>query len=506
MKRLFYILLLLAFITGCKSQGSNKDLTSSPGYPAMHLSSAAKWMREPVSFVYQNGSYHLFYLTSDTAYGNTKLRQADSKDMVNWSEGKNAFSLKMSSEISYGVFVSDTGNTTGYKNASKEMLVAMLLVKSGNAGQSDSAHFEMGISSDSGNSWELVKDKISFPGKLDVNRKPSVVWDVNAGKWIMTITEFNDLYFYSSPDLKNWTAESTFSIPEELGAGAVDKATLLQIAGSEKHILLVDNGQGGINGGSWVQYFVGTFDGHNFVNQSKKIHVFDYGKDNYSNVVCSGLPQTERRTLLTGWMSNQEYSWKSDKLPWCGMMTITRELGLEFTMGEWLLTNKPVTEIQKNSVQKINSKNQVITGVFSLTDQNLFDKSPVEISLTFRTDAMTRMTFPARFGLRLENKKGESLTLGYDASKWCYFIDRSNLTFAKSNLSFGGMQLMPCYHTDSTLVMNMIIDNSSIELFTEGGKLVMTENFLTEAKFDKVLLFTDNGNIELIKGSITRLK
>jgi fructan beta-fructosidase len=503
MKRLFYFVVLLVVIYGCNSR-SYKNPHSSPGFPAVHFTSSAKWLGEPVSLVFQKGIYHLFYKTSDTAYGTAEIRQATSDDLIHWKENKEAVSAGKTINILYGSFVNDIRDSTK-ENPGKNPLKALLLVKSSD-GKKDSVQFILVTSKDSGNHWEIIKEKIEFPGKIEKSSKTTIIWDNHSGKCIMTWTKFNDIDFFSSTDLITWKAESTFSIPELLGSTAGERATLCPTADSDKYILLVEQAQGGPNGGSGTQYFIGGFDGQKFTNQSKKIHKLDYGRDNYYNVACSGLSQTDKRNILIGWMNNLEYSYKEENYPWCGSMTFPREIKPELTYGEWLIKSSPVNEIQKISKQTDTVKNRTISGEVNLNDHIALGESPIVLSLNFSTDEMTRMTFPARFGIRLENKKGESLILGYDVMSWWYFIDRSGLAFSKSNPRFGGIQMMPCYHSNTILSMNMIIDNSSIELFTEGGKLVMTENYLPEAKFSKIILFTDNGNIHLIDGKITRLE
>ena len=118
---------------------------------------------------------------------------------------------------------------------------------------------------------------------------------------------------------------------------------------------------------------------------------------------------------------------------------------------------------------------------------------------------MTRLSFPAKFGIRLGNEKGEKLEVGFDRFREWYYIDRSCFANVKQSYQFGGTQVMQCWHTDSTMVMKMIVDDSSIELFTEDGKLVMTQNYSTQNKLNKLSLFAENGVIKVSALEIKRL-
>ena len=56
------------------------------------------------------------------------------------------------------------------------------------------------------------------------------------------------------------------------------------------------------------------------------------------------------------------------------------------------------------------------------------------------------------------------------------------------------------------MVIKMIIDDSSVELFAENGRQVMTENFLVQSKFNKISLFAENGIITVKEFQIMKLK
>jgi len=65
---------------------------------------------------------------------------------------------------------------------------------------------------------------------------------------------------------------------------------------------------------------------------------------------------------------------------------------------------------------------------------------------------------------------------------------------------------MPSYNSDSVMTIKMIVDDSSIELYTTNGKQVMTENFTTGFKFNKISLFAENGIIKVNELTIQSLK
>ena len=65
---------------------------------------------------------------------------------------------------------------------------------------------------------------------------------------------------------------------------------------------------------------------------------------------------------------------------------------------------------------------------------------------------------------------------------------------------------MPCNHTDSIMSIRFIIDISTLECFAEDGKLAMTCSYPSHDRFNRITLFAEKGNIDLLEGKIIRLK
>ena len=177
-----------------------------------------------------------------------------------------------------------------------------------------------------------------------------------------------------------------------------------------------------ITGGSGTQYFVGDFDGKRFAPRysTEDARWLDYGPDNYAAITYNNEPNGKR--ILIGWMSN----WKKDQVrpatSWTGAMTIPRELGLLKVDNEIVLTQKPIC-------------------------------SPThEIKMAAPTSG--------RVGL-----KGFA-EVGYDADKKVIFVNGYEAPFEIQ---------------DGQLHLLLIIDRSSIELFTGDFSRVITLALFPEA-------------------------
>ncbi|MFW6101806.1 MAG: glycoside hydrolase family 32 protein, partial [Bacteroidota bacterium] len=203
-------------------------------------------------------------------------------------------------------------------------------------------------STNGGDTWTKYEDNpvIKNPGIKDF-RDPKVFWHEKTSRWIMVLAAGDHVRFYSSPDLKEWRLESKFG--EGVGAhgGVWECPDLFTLAldgdeQNEKSVLLVSINPGAPNGGSGTQYFVGDFDGHRFVNESKGHQWIDYGTDNYAGVTWSNVPERE---IFIGWMNNWTYADTIPTSTWRGSMTLPRKLTLSTVGGNPRLVSQPMKEI-----------------------------------------------------------------------------------------------------------------------------------------------------------------
>ncbi len=164
--------------------------------------------------------------------------------------------------------------------------------------------------------------------------------------WIMCAAQPFDkqISFYKSFDLVNWQHLSNFG-----PAGAVDgiwecpDLFPLELAGNKVWVLLVSLNPGGLYG-SGTQYFVGDFDGQIFIPRysTNEPRWLDFGKDNYAGVTFNNEPNGER--IIIGWMANWLDVKDHPETSWTTQMTVPRVLGLTNYQDEIVLTQKPVSE------------------------------------------------------------------------------------------------------------------------------------------------------------------
>jgi len=502
MKQSICILFLAIFFISCKKSGNETVSESSQSYPKIHFSSTNHNVGEPVSLIFRNGIYSLFYKEfklDKKAICPTYL--TTSNDLIHWQPSeKIAFSKKDLNILNRTIIpepqISDN----------QTILKTLLVIDSHKNEENSNCYLKLSFSSNNGKTWTESEDKIVFPIKIKKEFNPSIIWDKIHSKWIMSVVDNQVVKIFSSLDLKEWKFESSINKEIQYTANIWLKASLFPINKGHDWVMLVDQEFVNPRDGSSIQYFIGAFDGKNFTSPvSTNSHWLDYGKDNIYNVVCTGLPENSN-PIVIGLKNNIDYALIGSMKPFRGSFIIPRTLSLDQYSGENILSSQPIQSIKSLEDGSITLKDLDVTENLDITNKINIPLTPSIVTLKFQTAEKTRLTFPSRYGIQLENNKAEKLIIGYDTFKQWYFIDRTNFLVVNENSQFKGMGVMPSYSPDSTMVIKMIIDDSSIELFTSNGKQVMTENFSTDSKFNKITLFAENGIIKVEKLQIMKLK
>jgi fructan beta-fructosidase len=490
-------------LTSCKLAGKDTYFLTTESTPKVHYSSIDHNEGAPSSFVFQNGIYSVFY--QDFSLDKNKknsIYRTTSTDLIYWEKSDKVSFSDKDLAVLYANVLIDTNKTTGLGTKVASPLVALILTEQ----QKKIKGFLLCYSVNHGKTWELSNSKIEFPGELMPDSKPAIIWNSLSLKWIMTLVENQSIKIYSSLDLKKWQFESTFEKDPQYRDNIWLKATLFPINKGANWVLLIDQEFPNPRDGSSIQYFIGSFDDKSFKTKiTAKSQWLDYGKDNIYNVVCIGLPENAQPTVI-GLKNNIDYALIGSMKPYWGSFTFPRTLHTDKYSGEGILASEPIQGIEKVKTKNQTWSNLNINETVDISNGITIPLTPSVIVLKFDTKQMTRMTFPSRFGIQFETDKAEKLVIGYDAFKGAYFVDRNNFSILKENSQFKGIDIISSFHSDSEMVLKMILDDSSVELFVENGKQALTENYFAEHKLTKVKLFAENGIIIMKELIITNLK
>jgi fructan beta-fructosidase len=446
--------------------------------PQFHFSPPANWMNDPNGMVYWDGEYHLFYqyYPDSTVWGPMHWGHAVSKDLVHWENLPVALAPDSLGYIFSGSAVMDLENTSGLGSKENPAMIALYTYHDPIGEKNGTIDFQtqgLAYSLDRGRTWTKYAGNpvLKNPGIRDF-RDPKVTWyqpGSGPGKWIMALAAQDRIQFYSSPNLLDWSLESEFNPPWAAYGGVWECPDLFPIrsdAGQDKWVLLVSINPGGPQGGSATQYFVGDFDGKNFNPNTDKTLWLDHGADNYAGVTWSNIPESDGRRLFIGWMSNWQYAQIVPTHPWRSAMTLPRSLVLAEKEGNFQLHSQPAQELES-----LRTKTTKISG-----PQITFEEPLVELELIPEAGDFT-VTF--------SNQAGESVKLGKSGDN--FFFDRSASGKTDFHAEFGKVHHLPLEGIQIQS-LRVFIDQSSIEVFINGGERVMTELVFPKEPYTQLAL------------------
>lgn len=510
--RLVTIVFLVLTSSLSAQNPSISDQAGKEAYrPRFHFTPLTGWMNDPNGMVYYDGEYHLFYqfYPDSTVWGPMHWGHAVSKDLVHWERLPVALYPDSLGYIFSGSAVMDLNNTSGLGTKEEPAMVAVYTyhnLKLERMGKDDYQYQAIAYSLDKGRTWTKYANNpvVKNPGMRDF-RDPKVSWNAAAGKWIMVLAAGDKVMFYSSPDLLNWTFESDFGKDAGAHGGVWECPDLfpMQVGNETKWILIVNINPGGPNGGSAAQYFAGDFDGHRFIPSHKETKWIDYGKDNYAGVTWSNIP--DDRTLFIGWMSNWQYGEKVPTRLWRSANTFPRELKLIREGREYTLVSRPVKELQLLKIDSVKVTNVTVEKLKDLSEKIKGKISASEISVTFQLPSDTSL-YPKDFGLILRNSLKEEVKVGYDFRKGRIYFDRSNSGKTDFSKDFPVSITAPCSLLGQEFTMNLLVDEASMELFAQEGRIVMTNIFFPGKEYDKLLIFTNGRSVKIKELKFTGLK
>jgi fructan beta-fructosidase len=475
----------------------------------------AGWMNGPAELIHTGERYHLFYPCNPTESTRvtTHLGHAVSTDMLHWEELPPALGPDSLGAIASGCVVLDEENSSGFGTTDNPPLIAIYTYhnyETEAAGGEEIESQGLAFSLDGGDTWTKYDGNPVIPGARHF-RDPKVSRDDETGEWRMTVAQNGRVSFYRSSDLRQWRPTGSFGtqIGSEYDVWESPDLMKMRVAGTDDERWVLTTGIGMGETGEWgTGYFTGTLEDDNFTPDQTDPLWIDYGFDNYAGTT-SALP--DGRTVYIGCMNNWEYAAEVPTEGWKGSLTLPRELTLESLRGEYVLSQRPVGEI--GMLQGRRTELSDITVVQDIEREGLHRVktkvavTPSEITVKFRTDELGTIGFAERFGIRIGNESGESVTIGYDSFNRLLYVDRGASSTVKFSDSFKHTHLFPCdIEGSEALELHLVLDRGSLELFTVDGKIAMTDTFYPTGRFDLLDIFAENGRVTAESVSVTGLK
>ena len=451
--------------------------------PVYHFTPSYGWMNDPNGMVYKDGIYHLFYQYNPygSMWGNMHWGHATSQDLTSWQHQPVAIAPDALGAIFSGSCVVDKDNTAGF---GKDAIIALYTSAADRQTQS------LAYSLDNGASFVKYEGNPILTSPKPDFRDPKVIWYEPTKQWIMILAVGQEMQFFSSANLKEWTYESSFGEGQGAHGGVWECPDLIELPIEEtdqkKWVLLCNLNPGGPFGGSATQYFVGTFDGKEFINQSPTLTKWmDWGKDHYATVTWSNAP--DNRHIAIAWMSNWQYANDVPTKQFRSANSVPRDLSLYMQNGEYYITNEPSPELKSLRTQSSKKQSFKVNKDYNIDKILGSDTGTYEIEMTINNK-------DAEFiGFKLFNTLGEEVDIYYNLIEKNLSMNRTKSGEVSFSKEFPAITSAPI-QSSKEMKLRIFVDKSSIEIFGDDGRYVMTNLVFPNEPYNRMSFYAKGGS------------
>lgn len=469
--------------------------------PLYHHTPAYGWMNDPNGMFYLDGTWHLFFQHNPygSTWGNMTWGHSTSRDLIHWQYEGTPIRPDAYGTIFSGSCVVDEENTAGFGHGA----VIAFYTSAKATPWGDSQSQSMAYSTDGGRTFTKYAANPVVTSDQPDFRDPKVFWYAPGKHWVMILAAGQKMEIYSSKNLKEWKKESSFGERQGAHGGVWECPDLFEVpvegTGETRWVLICNINPGGPFGGNAAQYFVGSFNGKRFVNESPtQTKWMDWGKDHYATVTFSHAPGG--RVVALGWMSNWQYQAVLPTLQYRGANTIARDLTLYRRGGELFLRCAPSPEMasaRRDSREWPAFRVSDTYEIPSLLDNNT---GAYEIELTLRNAGAEQIR------LTLSNDKGENVKMHYDIARRQFVMERSESGVVNFSPDFPAMTIAPTGAVDGTIRLRLFVDRSSIEAFGENGEFVMTNRVFPSLPYNTLTFESVRGNFRVTSLKVHRIE
>lgn len=468
--------------------------------PVYHHTPVYGWMNDPNGMFYKDGVYHLYfqYNPYGSMWANMTWGHSTSTDLTHWTYEGTAIVPDAWGAIFSGSCVVDKDNTAGFGKGA----VVAFYTSAKSTPWGDIQSQSMAYSLDNGKTFIKYEHNPILTSTERDFRDPKVFWYAPGKHWVMMLAVGQEMQIYSSGNLKEWKKESSFGAMQGAHGGVWECPDLVEVAveGSKekKWVLICNLNPGGPFGGSAAQYFVGSFDGKKFVNESPtQTKWLDWGKDNYATVTWSNAPAG--RCIALGWMSNWQYANNVPTTQYRSANTLARDLTLYRVGGELYLKSKPSPEIKKARAEEKKIPTFEVKGNYEVASLLADNKGAYEIEMAIENKGTSKIDFS------LMNEKGEKVAMYYDVVRKQFVMDRSASGIVGFSRDFPAVTVAPVRNTDQ-IHLRLFIDRSSVEAFGEEGEYVMTNLVFPAEPYNRMVFSSDKGSYIVKSMNVYRLQ
>jgi fructan beta-fructosidase len=182
------------------------------------------------------------------------------------------------------------------------------------------------------------------------------------------------------------------------------------------------------------------------------------------------------------------------------MMSIPRELSLVKEGDNFILIQKPV----KSFYELASRSEKIVFADHELKENddllNDIHSGSFLLKIEFQ-DIQADMV-----GIEIFKSDTEKTVIGYDRIKNQIFIDRTQSGNVDFHENFSSREYAPIDLEDNQLNLEIVADQSLVEVFAEGGRVVISDQVFPESEENEMQLLVKNGKAKVRKMEIFQIR
>ncbi|MEY9863776.1 fructan beta-fructosidase [Catenulispora sp. GAS73] len=255
---------------------------------------------------------------------------------------------------------------------------------------------------------------------------------------------------------------------------------LRDLVGKQAQIQIVDHDTGG-----WGHILADDFTAASAPALSviQRAHWIDYGPDFYASSTFNDTPDGSR--IMVGWMNNWQYGQSVPTSPWRSADSLPRRLSLRTIDGHVQLTQQPDSLGALRRSEYSSPAIQLDSGVGLI---------PADAGSEFEAQATLNPHGARQVGLDIRTgPAGQRTRIGYDATTGRLFVDRTASGDVGFDPTFPSVASAPVALHDGALALHVLVDTSSVEVYTADGTRVLTSQIFPDPTSTGLDAFAEGG-------------
>lgn len=453
-----------------------------------HLTPPAGWLSDPQRPVFTGSEYQFYYLHSDQDNGPGGWERASTGDNVGYADRGFALPPSTNFPVWTGSPVIDYDNTAGFGAGA----VVVLATQPTNGDRYQQEQY-LYYSTDGGATFHAYGSPvITNPDHNDWFRDPKTYWDLDRREWVVVIGRQQSIWFYTSPNLIDWTYRSTFGYSSP-NIGGFECPDIFMMTGDDgtSHWVLGGSTQGDYSGQpDTFAYWVGSWNGFTFSPDGRDPQWLDWGWDWYAAVTWPNASSPATSRYAIGWMNNWHYAGQrvptDDSDGYNGQMSVVRELQLSRQSGGYYtLLSQPVAELQ-NHVQRSLTLGDITTSNSGGVDLP-YNGSTYELELDIAWNQLNNV------GLSIGKSSDGSRHVNVGVYQGSVYVDRGSAGQSGYSLNGYNQSNAPIDPGARSVHLKILVDRQSVEVFVNAGYTILSNVIFFDSGDTGIAVYADGG-------------